>query len=215
MTLSLRSLAPAALALPLVLAGGSACAEDTHHEFGVYEYVIDKADGTADETAAAVESAFSRAPWRILARVDAGVPQGCRFRATVFAVVDPEYGRKLMAANRTTAPFAVVDRVNVFEDEAGVHVAVLNAESVNRTVLMDDASYFELSRTHVEALRAIIKGAVNGRASDREFGEKHHEATSARPWGSWLAVPLARRWAARPSSPPPIGRRLRRRSSRG
>ena len=51
MSLSLRSLALAALALPLALAGSSARAEETHHEFGVYEYVLDKADGTAAETA--------------------------------------------------------------------------------------------------------------------------------------------------------------------
>jgi hypothetical protein len=190
MASSLRSFAPAALALPLFLAGGPARAEDTHHDFGVYEYVLDKADGTAAETASAVESAFSHGPWRILARVDAGVPQGCRFKATVFAVVDPEYSRKLMAANRTTAPFAVVDRVNVFEDEAGVHVAVLNAESVNRTVLMDDAAYADLSRTHVEALRATIKGAAAGRASDREFGEKRSRGYIGKTMGVMAGGPF-------------------------
>ena len=75
MSLSIRSLTLAALALPLVLARGPARAEETHHEFGVYEHVLDKADGTAAETATALESAFSRGPWRVLARVEAGVPQ--------------------------------------------------------------------------------------------------------------------------------------------
>jgi hypothetical protein len=132
---------------------------------------MERAGGTVDEAGRAVESALATRGWRLLAKVDAGVPEGCRFKARVFAVVEPGYAGKLMAANRRTAPFAVVDRVNVFEDEDGVHVAVLNAESVNRTVLMQDAAFADLSRTHVEALRALLIGAVEGKAIHREFGE--------------------------------------------
>jgi hypothetical protein len=190
-TLSMRSLTPAALALPLVLAEAPVRGEDARPAFGVYEYVLEKADGTAADAASAVESAFSRDAWRVLASVDAGVPQGCRFRARVFAVVDTEYARKLMAANHTTAPFAVVDRINVFEDEAGVHVAVLNAESVNRTVLMDDAARAELSRAHVQALRAIVTDAVKGKVSDREFGERRLRGYIGKTMGVMAGGPFA------------------------
>lgn len=172
MTSSIRCLVPAALAFSLLVAGAPVRATDLPAEFGVYEYVLERADGSVDTASGALESALSTGGWRLLAKVDAGVPQGCRYRARVFAVVDSPYAQRLMTANRRTAPFAVVDRINVFEDESGVHVAVLNAESVNRTVLMDDGAYAELSRAHVQALRELVIGAVTGMAIHREFGEK-------------------------------------------
>jgi uncharacterized protein YcfJ len=190
MTISIGSLLPVALALPLVLAGGPARAGDTQTEFGVYEYVLESTGGTIDDAGGALESALSAEGWRLLANVDAGVPQGCRYKARVLAVVDPEYAQKLMAANRRTAPFAVVDRINVFEDEGGVHVAVLNAESVNRTVLMDDSAYADLSRAHVEALRALVIGAVTGNAIHREFGEKRSRGYIGKTMGVMAGGPF-------------------------
>jgi hypothetical protein len=173
----------AALALPLVLAGGPAAAAQAKAEFGVYEYVVEGARGGVDAAAGAVEAAIGRAGWQLLAKVDAGVPQGCRYKARVFAVADPEYARKLLAANRRTAPFAVVDRINVFEDEAGTHVALVNPESVNRTILMDDAAWAEPTRSHLEALRHLLAGAVAGRTSEREFGEKRSAGYIGRTMG--------------------------------
>jgi hypothetical protein len=127
----------------------------------------------------------------VLAKVDAGVPRGCRYKARVLAVVDPGYVKQLMAVNRRTAPFAVVDRINVFEDEGGVHVAVLNAESVNRTVLMEDGAYAGVSRTHVEALRALVTGAVTGKVSDREFGERRSRGHIGKTMGVMAGGPFA------------------------
>ena len=166
-----RSLA-VALALPFVLAGGPAAGGETSREFGVYEYVVERAGQGVAPAAEAIEAALLRGGWRLLARVDAGPPAGCKYQARVLAVLDPEYARKLMAANPKTGPFAVVDRINVFQDEAGTQVAIVNAESVNRTVLMNDSAYADLSRAHVEALRALVAGAVPGQASEREYGEK-------------------------------------------
>jgi hypothetical protein len=96
----------------------------------------------------------------------------------------------LMAANRRTAPFAVVDRINVFEDEGGVHVAVLNAESVNRTVLMDDPAYADLSRAHVDALRALVIGAVTGHAIHREYGERRSRGYIGKTMGVMAGGPF-------------------------
>lgn len=190
MTNPSRPLISGAVALPLLLAGGPVRAGDAQKEFGVCEYVMEHAGGTVDEAGGAMESALSTEGWRLLAKVDAGVPQECRFKARVFAVVDGEYAKKLMAANRKTAPFAVVDRINVFEDEAGVHVAVLNAESVNRTVLMDDPAYADLSRAHVEALRALVIGAVKGNEIHREFGEKRSRGYIGKTMGVMAGGPF-------------------------
>lgn len=190
MLISIRSLLPVALVLPLVLAGGPARADEANAVFGVYEYVLETARGSIDDVTGMIESALSTEGWRLLAKVDAGVPPACPFQARVFAVVDPQYAHQLMAANRRTAPFAVVDRINVFEDERGVHVAVLNAESVNRTVLMEDDAYAGLSRTHVEALRGLVIRAVAGKAIHREFGEKRSRGFIGKTMGVMAGGPF-------------------------
>jgi len=190
MRISSRCFLSAAVALPLLLVGGPVRAGDAQKEFGVYEYVLERVGGTIEEAGVAVESALSTEGWRLLAKVETGVPQGCRFKARVFAVVDSAYAQKLMAANRKTAPFAVVDRVNVFEDEGGVHVAVLNAESVNRTILMEDTAYADLSRAHVDALRALVIGAVTGKAIHREFGEKRSRGYIGKTMGVMAGGPF-------------------------
>lgn len=186
-----RRTAPAlALTLPLLLAGGSAAAADARTEHGVYEYVVERAATGVPETAEAVEQALLRGGFRILGRVDAGSPAGCRFQSRVVAASDPAYAARLMAANRRTGPFAVVDRINVFADEAGTHVAVVNAESVNRTVLMDDPASSELARAHVVALRSLLSGVVPGTASEREYGEKRSRGYIGKTMGVMAGGPF-------------------------
>ena len=180
----------AAMALPIALSGEPVRAAAANTSFGVYEYVLDRAAGTLDEATGALESALLARGLNVLARVDAGAPQGCTYKARVFAVVDPEYAKKLMAANPKTAPFGVVDRINVFEDEKGVHVALLNPESVNRTILMDDPAQAELSRTHTEALRSAIESAGLGATVHREYGEKRTRGHIGKTMGVMAGGPF-------------------------
>ena len=178
------------LVLPLALPGEPVRAADAETSFGVYEYVLDRASGTLDQAAGALETALLARGLNVLAKVDAGAPQGCTYKARVFAVVDHEYAQKLMAANKKTAPFGVVDRINVFEDEKGVHVALLNPESVNRTILMDDPEQAELSRTHTEALRSVIESAGLGPAVHREYGEKRTRGHIGKTMGVMAGGPF-------------------------
>jgi len=192
MTRNRRSLALlAGLALPLVAGGGPLRAGSATTDRGVYEYVIEGAPGAFATAASAVEAALNHEGWELLAKVEAGPPQNCRFQARVFAVVDRAYAQDLMAVNRKTAPFAVVDRVNVFEDEAGIHVAVVNAESINRTVLMDDAALAPVSHAHLEALRALVAGALPGKPSGREYGEKRSRGYIGKTMGVMAGGPFA------------------------
>ena len=124
-----------------------------------------------DTVAAAIADAAAGAGFQVLARVPAGAPAGCTYRAEVVALYAPEYGRQVVAANRRTGPFAVVDRVNVFEDEKGVHVSVLNPRSILRTVLMDDQKHSALIESHLSALRALVSGAVKGTPATQDYGE--------------------------------------------
>lgn len=186
-----RYLLPAIVSLPLALSGPPAWAGGEETAFGVYEYVLDRTQGTIETAAAALEAKLQAEGFRVLASVDSGRPEGCAYGARVLAVVDRSYAETLMAANRKTAPFGVVDRINVFEDESGVHVALLNPESVNRTILMEDHAFAELSRTHTEALRAVIAAAVPGTAVHREYGEKRKRGHIGKTMGVMAGGPFA------------------------
>lgn len=166
-----RSVVATAVVAAIGFQSAHASAADRKSDVGVYEYVIDRAQGSVAEVAAALEGALTTGGWRVLANVESGAPQGCRFRARVVSAVDLAWAGRVMAVHRKTAPFAIVDRINVFEDEAGVHVAIMNAESVHRTVFMDDARESESSRAQVGRLRALIGGMGRGSVSTREFGQ--------------------------------------------
>jgi uncharacterized protein (DUF302 family) len=166
-----RLAAFAVFPLVVFLAIHNASAQNAKKEYGVYEYVVQSAHGSFDEIATALENAATAAGMRVLAKVDAGVPENCSYKARVFVLYDSAYAQQIMAANRQTGPFAVVDRINLFEDESGIHVAVVNPHSINRTVLMDDQKYEAMTAAHLQALRTMIAGAVQGKASAKQYGQ--------------------------------------------
>ncbi len=138
---------------------------------GVYQYVIEQAEGELDSVVAAIKAAAEQAGWQVLADIAGGVPEGCDYRTHVLVLVDSAYADQMMQANRMTGPFAVVDRINVFEDERGVHVSVVNPRSINRTVLMDDTAYMDMTEAHLKQLRELITSAVKGQVSEKEYGQ--------------------------------------------
>jgi hypothetical protein len=151
--------------------------------YGVYEYVVQSAQGNFDEISTAIEYTAVAANWRVLAKVDAGVPKDCAYKARVFVLYDAAYGQQIMSANRKTGPFAVVDRINLFQDENGAHVAVVNPHSINRTILMDDQKYEAMAAAHLQALRQMIAGAVPGTASEKEYGQFREEGYIGKTMG--------------------------------
>ncbi len=110
----------------------SASAMAKGQKFDVYEYVIEAATTSHEATCEAVRAAATQAGWEVLAARPAGVPEECEYKATVFAVVNTAFTAEIMAMNPNTAPpFAAVDRVNVFEDENGAHVSIVDPRSTH------------------------------------------------------------------------------------
>ncbi len=140
-------------------------------EYGVYEYVIRKAQGTYEQITVDLEAAAAKSGWKVVAVVDAGVMKDCPSRARVFVLYDSLYARDIMDANRNTGPFAVLDRINLFQDEEGNHVSIVNPHSINRTILMDDQKYEAMTVAHLQALRTMITSAVKGEESRKQYGE--------------------------------------------
>jgi len=140
-------------------------------EAGVYEYVVHNAQGSLDEIAAAISSAAEEAGWTSLATMNAGVPKDCGFASKVVLLYDKEYANAVMRMNGTTGPYAVLDRINIFQDEAGTHVSVVNPHSITRTVLMENSAFEEKAETHLTDLRGLITKVVKGEVSHDPYGQ--------------------------------------------
>ncbi len=179
------------MALVAVLAvAATAGAAPASSKAGVYQYVIHEAQGTPAEVAAAIAEAAPKAGFDKLALVPVGSPEDCRYTASVVALYQPDYAKKVLNANRKTGPFAIVDRVNVFEDENGVHVSVVNPRSILRTVLMEDEAHSDLIEEHLADLRELILGAVEGKASEQEYGKVRKKGHIGRTMGVMAGGPF-------------------------
>lgn len=169
--------------LALIVLAGQAGAQEVEKEFRVYEYVLRQVQDPFDSVSAAIERGALKAGWILLGRIDAGVPEKCPYRARVFALHHPAYAKQIMEANRKTGPFAIVDRINLFEDEQGQHISVVNPHSINRTVLMDDGKYKKMSAEHLQSLREMIVSSTKGTLSYRAYGEKRDRGLIGKTMG--------------------------------
>ena len=180
-----RRISYASLLLSFLFAtvSGFGQSENEPKEYGVFEYVVEAAQGSFEDVSNAIETGASQGGWRVLKKIDAGVPKNCDYHARVFVLSDPEYAKEIMQANRRTGPFAVVDRINLFEDENGIHVAVVNPHSINRTILMDDQQYEEMTENHLRALRKMITASVQGTESHKQYGQSRNKGHIGKTMG--------------------------------
>ncbi len=177
-----------ALALLIVLTGTTRA-----QEFGdafVFEFVFENLESPPSDIVARIEEAAAARGLEVLGRLDAGVQEDCSYEARVVSLFDAEYAGILVALNPDTAPFAVVDRVVVFTDEKGAHVAYVNPAGINRTVLLSDTGVTEVSMTHREALRDLLSSAVGEETSDRGYGPERDRGYIGRTMGVMAGGPF-------------------------
>ena len=166
-----------------VIAVPELTAQESQREYGVYEYVVRNVKGDFEQAAQNIQSSALKAGWTVLAGIDAGVPEQCTYRARVLVLVDTLYANRLMGRNAKTAPFAIIDRINVFNDEQGIHVSVVNPHSIIRTVMMDDTAYGSIAENHLRDLRSIIASSVQGEESRKQYGELRDEGFIGKTMG--------------------------------
>ena len=152
-------------------------------DYRVYQYILRQVEGDFDTISSSVADALQQNGWQIVAQVDGGVPEDCPYRARVLVLYDSTFADPLFKANQETAAFAVLDRVNIFQDKEGTHISVVNPHSVVRTVMMDDWAFEELSEAHLQKLRATITSAVNGKISYQTYGQKRSKGHIGKTMG--------------------------------
>lgn len=154
---------------------------------GVYLRVGASAAGTYDATVQAVRGAVASAGWTVLADYDAGVNRKrCEYRGRVFVVNWPEYATAAVRDGIQGA-FAAALRLEVFEDEGGVHVAAVNPRSVNRTIVAEEGRDAEWARL-TERLETVLHGAAAGATS--QYGQRRDRGRIGRTMGVMAGGPF-------------------------
>ena len=138
-------------------------------EHGVYVKVIEKAQGSFDEVSNKVESALKGTGWEILAAYNTGVPEGCKSRSRVIVFSSPAYAKSILSQGVKSA-FALPLRAGIFEDETGIHVAVLNPASLNRTMI-HETKLNDLSLSTSSSIVDAISKHVPGTIAKKQIGE--------------------------------------------
>lgn len=163
---------------------------DIARKQGVYEYVFKSVDMGYDEALNALQQVTHRSSIRLVAVHPVTAPEGCAYRSTVLVLFDSAYAAELLRINSETAPFAVIDRVNLFEDEAGIHASIVNPVSVLRTVLMDDEKYVSLANEHRLKLRNFLIAALRGEKSSQQYGQFRKKGYIGRTMGVMAGGPF-------------------------
>lgn len=157
-------------------------------EYGLYAGLVRGFDGTVDEATERVTDALAAAGWDVLAVHPTGAPDGCPFEARVVVVHSAGYATTIQPYGRHAA-FAVPLRVVVFEDEGGVHVAALNLQSLNRTVV-DEQVPGTAWLPWQDRLASAVTGVFPEHASAWEYGQFRDEGRISRTFGIMAGGPF-------------------------
>ncbi len=168
------------LSLPFSLIAQKEIEEDQ----GVYEYVVSPVKMSFSQASKAIETVCASTDLvKIISKHSSQSPDGCAYRARVYILFDSLYAEQLYGYNSTTAPFALFDRVNLFEDENGLHLSIVNPDNILRTVLMEDEKYIRFADAHKQKLRSLISSGLEGLIVHKQYGEIRDEGYIGRTMG--------------------------------
>jgi uncharacterized protein (DUF302 family) len=177
------------LLLALLVALGGASSAASAQDFRVYMKIADPAQGTVAEVSSRVEVAIETAGWNLLSSHFAGVEEDkCSFGAQVFVVDWPEYTQAVLSQGSHGA-FAAPLRISVFEDELGVHVAAINPQNLNRTIVSEEGMEDEWARLSQE-FRQTLASAMGETLVEGEFGQKRGKGRIGRTMGIMAGGPF-------------------------
>jgi uncharacterized protein (DUF302 family) len=188
---SVGRLAAAMVLLVGVSAAGPAAPKSgsVQDTFGVYVHLLDEVNGSVADVAAAVRTALEADGFSVLSDYSLAVDSGkCGFNSTVISIHDDAYAETVLSQGPWAA-FALPLRVNVFEDEGGVHVSMVNPQSLNRTIVSETEGAATAAGM-VERIRGAVAGAGIGRTASGQFGQMRSQGLIGKTMGIMAGGPF-------------------------
>ena len=121
----------------------------------------------------------------VLSSFEAGQATECSFGARVISFVDPSMVDQLITLDAKTAPYSIVDRVVLYSDEQGGHIAFVNPQSIYRTVFQDKKEAWDLAGEHRNRVRALF-----GTTDSHQYGQKRDKGLINRTMGVMAGGPF-------------------------
>lgn len=179
----MRSLrAPVAFALLAAVSWLSPAVAHGQDAQRVYVVVADSVPMPVPAAAAAIASELARRGWTVLADHAVGADGArCSFGAHVVVARWVEHDQA-MRTRGAAAAYAVPVRLNVFDDESGVHVAMVNPLSVERTMVAE-TGLEAAGRALVGEVTNSVVAATHGRRADRAFGQSRKRGLIGKTMG--------------------------------
>jgi len=181
--IAMRSvISPAALTLlaaALCLAPATAPAQGAQR---VYVVIADSVPMSVPAASTAIAAALTQRGWTVLADHAVGTDQAqCSYSAHVVVARQPAHAAALLALGAQAA-FAVPVRLGVFEDERGVHVAMVNPLSTERTIVTE-SGLEATGRALVEEVAGTVAAATRGRRVNRPYGQSRNRGLIGKTMG--------------------------------
>ena len=130
-------------------------------------------------------SMLEDAGYTILATRESGVADECTGAVRVISAVNMSTMDELFALNPRTAPYALVDRIALFEDETGVYFSTIQPASLLRTVFLDDAGVDALAASRRSQMRNAL-----GATMDRGYGQDRKKGHIGKTMGVMAGGPF-------------------------
>ena len=159
-------------------------------EHGVYVRLLEGPTGSFASMVSGVRESLAGTGFEVLADYPAGVDgEACAYGAHVFVVHDEAYAAEILS-HGVNAAFALPLRLAVFEDESGVHAALANPLSLNRTIVSEEA-VSDLSAQIVTKVRETVASAGVGAAVAGEYGQMRDRGLIGKTMGIMAGGPFA------------------------
>jgi hypothetical protein len=148
----------------------------------VYVMLADSVPMAVPAAASTIAGALTRHGWTVVA--DYPVPGDaarCGGGAHVIVARQAAHEQSLLA-HGAPAAFAVPVRLSVFQDEAGVHVAMVNPLSIERTIVAE-TGLETAGRAMVDDLSGVVLAATHGRRVNRAYGQSRSRGLIGKTMG--------------------------------
>jgi uncharacterized protein (DUF302 family) len=156
-----------ATALAACVLSASAPAAPVEKAQGVYVTLLSGLKAGLAETAAKAETGLTAAGFNVLTTFDNGAPEGCRAKARTIVFASAPWTTNVLAGGADKA-FALPLRLALYEDEAGLNVALVNPVSLCRTLFASGERDADAAKV-VEDVAAAL-GAI-GPVSPKQAGQ--------------------------------------------
>lgn len=137
----------------------------------IYIRLVEKISGSVDLVSSKISEALKANGWEVVGAFYPAVPDMCKFKTKVLVIHNETYWNKIYGVS-PYAKFVYPLKINIYSNEQGTNVSLLNPVALNRMISPELES---VSLETVKTLAGLLQGAVSGKNVTKEEGQQLDE----------------------------------------